>query len=72
MFDESQQLIHIRLPETVMGELDEARRLLAEPSVAQLIRRAVREFLENHDEEIRRRRKRETDKHGKDGAASSA
>ena len=58
LFEDGQQLLHIRLPETLMGEVEEAARLLEEPSITQLIRRAVREFLEGHEEELQRRRKR--------------
>jgi metal-responsive CopG/Arc/MetJ family transcriptional regulator len=58
MFEGGQQLLHIRLPETLMGEVEEAARLLEEPSITQLIRRAVREFLEGHEEELQRRRKK--------------
>jgi metal-responsive CopG/Arc/MetJ family transcriptional regulator len=59
---ESAQLLHIRLPEALLSDVEEATRLLAEPSVTQLIRRAVREFLDTHEEELRRRRKRAAEK----------
>jgi metal-responsive CopG/Arc/MetJ family transcriptional regulator len=61
MFDRA-QLLHIRLPEALLSDVEEATRLLAEPSVTQLIRRAVREFLDTHEEELRRRRKRAAEK----------
>ena len=64
IFEGEQQLIHIRIPESLMSEAEEAARLLGEPSLTQLIRRAVREFLESHEKELDRRRKKDAEKHG--------
>jgi hypothetical protein len=61
---ENAQLLHIRLPQGLLSDVEEATRLLAEPSVTQLIRRAVGEFLERHEGELRRRRKRDSEKRG--------
>ena len=69
MFEDGQQLLHIRLPDTLMGEVEEAAKLLEEPSITQLIRRAVREFLEGHEEELHRRRKRAAERERSRGNA---
>jgi hypothetical protein len=59
---ENQQLLHVRVPEPMLAELEEAARLLEEPSVTQIVRRAVREFLEGHEVDLERRRKREAER----------
>jgi hypothetical protein len=46
----------------MLAELEEAARLFEEPSVTQLVRRAVREFLEGHEKDLERRRKRQAER----------
>jgi metal-responsive CopG/Arc/MetJ family transcriptional regulator len=56
MFQGEQQLLHIRLPKRLMERVDEARELLEKPSLAEVIREALREYVRSRAKELRKAR----------------
>jgi metal-responsive CopG/Arc/MetJ family transcriptional regulator len=56
LFQGDQQLLHIRLPTRLMEQIDEARDLLEKPSLAEVIREALREYVRSREKELRKAR----------------
>lgn len=52
MFEEGTRLINFRFPVTLVAELDEAKSWLQKASVSELVREAIREYLERHEAEL--------------------
>jgi Arc/MetJ-type ribon-helix-helix transcriptional regulator len=46
-------LTNFRFPRSLLDELEEARFALRKPSLAELVREALRDYLERHDSAIR-------------------
>ena len=52
LFEEESQLLHVRLPQSVMREVEDARFALGKQSAAELIRDAVNEYLKRRNAAI--------------------
>jgi metal-responsive CopG/Arc/MetJ family transcriptional regulator len=48
MFEEEMQLIHLRVPRSLVEEVTKAQHALEKSSVAELIRDALRDYLDKH------------------------
>jgi Arc/MetJ-type ribon-helix-helix transcriptional regulator len=48
MFPDEMQLIHLRIPKSLVEEVTTARHALEKSSVADLVRDALREYLDKH------------------------
>jgi metal-responsive CopG/Arc/MetJ family transcriptional regulator len=63
MFQEDMQLIHLRIPKSLVDEVTSAKHALEKSSVAELVRDALRDYLDKHRTVIEAVR-RAKDKHG--------
>jgi metal-responsive CopG/Arc/MetJ family transcriptional regulator len=48
MFQEGMQLIHLRIPKSLVDEVNSAKHALEKSSVADLVRDALRDYLDKH------------------------
>jgi metal-responsive CopG/Arc/MetJ family transcriptional regulator len=48
MFEEEMQLIHLRIPKSLVEEVTSAKHALEKSSAADLIRDALRDYLDKH------------------------
>jgi metal-responsive CopG/Arc/MetJ family transcriptional regulator len=48
MFEEGMQLIHLRVPKSMVEEVTAAQHALEKSSVAELVRDALRDYLDKH------------------------
>jgi metal-responsive CopG/Arc/MetJ family transcriptional regulator len=48
MFEEEMQLIHLRVPRSLVEEVTTAQHALEKSSVAELVRDALRDYLDKH------------------------
>jgi metal-responsive CopG/Arc/MetJ family transcriptional regulator len=63
MFEEEMQLIHLRIPKSLVEEVTSAKHALEKSSVAELVRDALRDYLAAHRGVIEAVR-RAKEKHG--------
>ena len=65
MFDEPTQLLHLRFPRSMVDEMELARHALEKPSLVEMVRDAVRAYLDANESAIRAF-KRLRERHGSD------